>query len=689
MDAALIRSGLVALVLGLSVACGGSGKKGPSDEDTDPGSAADSGAEGDGDVSQGTPDAGDGDVSPGDGDGDLGAPDAGACITGCDEVGAECGVIDDGCGGTIDCDPEGDNCALPETCGGDPELGVNVCGCKPKTCADLVEGGAQCGNAIDDGCGGTLDTCGTCPGDQDVCDGFRCVCAPDLSACDGKVCGSVSDGCATVSCGANGGACDVGDCSADQTQCACPAKSEACEGKTGALTLPNGCSYDCTPACVADNAAACAGATCGTATNNCGDVVKCGASAGACASGQTCIESTYVTGTTVPARSGNYQGGLCVDNDVANLVGTYGVRTHAFRRASTGALSSDSRAEALSLVTITSNAAGTLVHMKDYGCAAKSKNFPGGIPATTDAPSYAGIAAVDVDLTVMGNAAGTGTWTRPIAQGGKGVPTGFVPGIPSYCVGKEGQDVDLPAGDMRSWFTDGNDAGTKADCRCPTAANKDALPTASGGAINEDCRVVDADGDGKPGFTVKASVPLGTATAYNVSMAQITWTGAVVPSGHHTGLAIEPAPIQRSTVGCTSTGTGSGVCSGLAGSGAGSYDCSCSKSGGHNFIQFAPLDGVADPGANGWSCADVAAQASTLFASFGSCQTEAQCPDNTLCTDGRCWPAATPGACEGNEAGCPANTECAVSDSACWPLASECPTPTTSSSDDCEYTVAP
>jgi hypothetical protein len=249
--------------------------------------------------------------------------------------------------------------------------------------------------------------------------------------------------------------------------------------------------------------------------------------------------------------------------------------------------------------------------------------------------------------------------------------------------------VDLPAGDMRGWFTDGNDAGTKADCRCPTNANKDALPAASGGAINEDCRVTDADGDGKPGFTVKASVPLGAATAYNVSFAQITWTGDIVPSGHHTGLAIEPSPIQRATVGCTSTGTGSGVCSGLAGTGAGSYDCSCSKSGGHNFIQFAPLDGVADPGNNGWSCTDVVAQASTLFASFGSCQTQNDCPANTLCTGNRCWPAATNGACQGNSDGCPGNTECALTDQACWPASSECPTPTTSASDDCDYTVAP
>jgi hypothetical protein len=139
------------------------------------------------------------------------------------------------------------------------------------------------------------------------------------------------------------------------------------------------------------------------------------------------------------------------------------------------------------------------------------------------------------------------------------------------------------------------------------------------------------------------------------------------------------------------------VCSGLAGSSAEGYDCACNKSGNHNFIQFAPLDGVTDPGANGWSCADVAAQSTTLFASFGSCDTAAQCPANTLCTEGRCWPAATPGACEGNTSACPAQTECATSDDACWPLSDtqanpnrgECPDPDDSSTDECEYTVPP
>src|SRR5262245_55787156 len=71
--------------------------------------------------------------------------------TTCAAEGANCGMIADGCGGTLDCG----TCTLPQTCGGSGT--PNVCGCSPTTCAAE---GANCG-MIADGCGGTLD-CGTC-----------------------------------------------------------------------------------------------------------------------------------------------------------------------------------------------------------------------------------------------------------------------------------------------------------------------------------------------------------------------------------------------------------------------------------------------------------------------------------------------------------------------------------------------
>jgi hypothetical protein len=79
----------------------------------------------------------------------------------CDDVGAECGPIADGCGDLVDCGP----CEDGEICGGD---GPNQCGmnsCDPQDCEDV---GAECG-PIGDGCGDTVD-CGDCA-DGETCGG--------------------------------------------------------------------------------------------------------------------------------------------------------------------------------------------------------------------------------------------------------------------------------------------------------------------------------------------------------------------------------------------------------------------------------------------------------------------------------------------------------------------------------------
>jgi photosystem II stability/assembly factor-like uncharacterized protein len=115
--------------------------------------------------------------------GGSGGSGGGHCVpVGCADVGAVCGTITDGCGGTLTC---GD-CATGQTCGG---AGPNRCGtgaCVPKTCQQL---NATCGR-VSDGCAGVVD-CGTC------------ACTPTTCAAQNASCGTIDDGCGhTLDCGA-------------------------------------------------------------------------------------------------------------------------------------------------------------------------------------------------------------------------------------------------------------------------------------------------------------------------------------------------------------------------------------------------------------------------------------------------------------------------------------------------------
>ncbi|MFC1611584.1 hypothetical protein ACFL6C_11550 [Myxococcota bacterium] len=103
------------------------------------------------------------------------------CLTSCQKEGANCGVIPDGCGGTLDCGV----CTGGETCGG--SAAGNVCGrgdCVPTTC-ELR--GVTCG-AVSDGCSGILE-CGTCDlpetcggnGAPNVCGCSPLTCLPGVS----------------------------------------------------------------------------------------------------------------------------------------------------------------------------------------------------------------------------------------------------------------------------------------------------------------------------------------------------------------------------------------------------------------------------------------------------------------------------------------------------------------------------
>jgi hypothetical protein len=127
--------------------------------------------------------------------GGTGCCDSGACVDGTDD--AACGTGGDDC---VACTP-------PETCGGGGTPGV--CGCPPTTC---VAQSKNCGT-IDDGCGGTID-CGTCDpsGSTPICVNNVCSACSVTHPCSSGCClsdGSCQPGSSDSACGGTGQTCDV------------------------------------------------------------------------------------------------------------------------------------------------------------------------------------------------------------------------------------------------------------------------------------------------------------------------------------------------------------------------------------------------------------------------------------------------------------------------------------------------
>ncbi len=190
----------------------------------------------------------------------------------CADAGANCGTISDGCGSTVDCGV----CPTGTTCGGGGT--PNVCDCQPLTCSDH---GAECGT-VSDGCGGTLD-CGVCPsGTSCGGGGVPNVCDCDSLRCEdhGAECGTVSNGC--------GGTLSCGDCPSP----------EVC-GVGG----PNQCG--CEVLSCEDH-----GAECGQVTNGCGGTLSCGE----CPEGFVCEELECVEEACRVVGEACSQNGQCCSN---------------------------------------------------------------------------------------------------------------------------------------------------------------------------------------------------------------------------------------------------------------------------------------------------------------------------------------------------------------------------------------
>ncbi|MBA2663173.1 MAG: carboxypeptidase regulatory-like domain-containing protein [Bradymonadaceae bacterium] len=240
-----------------------------------------------------------GNISPNDGTTCGSCPNGQACGAGgvpnqcggpcrpftCSELGAECGMLPDGCGGTITCE----GCDDPEVCGGG---GVaNMCECLELSCAD--HNGAKCGT-VSNGCGGTI-ACGDCAGNT-VCGGNgtpnQCACPALTCESHGANCGSVSDGCgATLNCGScapgqicgGGGVANQCGDNCESLSCAdhnaeCGQVSNGCGGvipSCGTCLVPGTqCNAnkrcECTKLTCLDH-----GAQCGTVSDGCGGTLEC------------------------------------------------------------------------------------------------------------------------------------------------------------------------------------------------------------------------------------------------------------------------------------------------------------------------------------------------------------------------------------------------------------------------------
>ncbi len=233
----------------------------------------------------------------------------------CDEAkakkGLECGVISNGCGGTVNCDAvSGYGCKNGESCG---VRGI-ANRCDPKSTPDECKAvGKNCGT-IKSACTGLTIKCGDCP-QGEVCNangvcGKPCTpktCAADFSQFE---CGTFDDGCGgTVKCGT----CANGVC--NQTTKTC------CATNTCAATYAGKCGQDLANGC-GQNVLDC----------NCAGGSQCTLDGGAApapavsATGMCCVQKTAAAyagqcGTNLPNGCGQNNinvtcpnGGICVDN---------------------------------------------------------------------------------------------------------------------------------------------------------------------------------------------------------------------------------------------------------------------------------------------------------------------------------------------------------------------------------------
>ena len=158
---------------------------------------------------------------------------------------------------------------------------------------------------------------------------------------------------------------------------------------------------------------------------------------------------------------------------------------------------------------------------------------------------------------------------------------GYEPMPPPECDGKAGQRIAKRA--FQTWITG-------PTCLCPG----DVLPPI------DDCRVIDADGDGLAGYTVLGNaLRIGDSEVYGVSLSLSKYVNGR-PRASGGFVAQQQRTVSSLQHGCRPNG-----CADLSGT---STTCGPAQS----QIVFVPLAGRAEP-TGGWSCAALLAHAGELF----------------------------------------------------------------------------
>ena len=153
---------------------------------------------------------------------------------GCADFHADCGSVPDGCGNTLQCGV----CEAGAICGGGGTLQCGTGPCVPTTCQSQ---GAQCGT-IDDGCGNIVQCTDTCTPPQ-TCggsgNGNKCGCTPKTCTDLGWQCGAGGDGCGgTINCGG----CDAGSCDSNSHSCLCTPQTTCKSAQYGCGSFVDSCS---------------------------------------------------------------------------------------------------------------------------------------------------------------------------------------------------------------------------------------------------------------------------------------------------------------------------------------------------------------------------------------------------------------------------------------------------------------